>query len=109
MDGFLPTFTKRKLLPPTYREATWDKPVSRVGEPERVIIPLQDSPGASHQVAVKEGEEVTAGQKLGVMGEAPACLSVHASISGTVEQIAPLPHPLGFQAISLVNYIERQE
>jgi len=101
VDGFLPTFTKRKLLPPTYREATWDKPVSRVGEPERVIIPLQDSPGASHQVAVKEGEEVTAGQKLGAMGEAPACLSVHASISGTVEQIAPLTHPLGFQAISV--------
>jgi electron transport complex protein RnfC len=101
VDGFLPTFTKRKLLPPTYREATWDKPVSRVGEPERVIIPLQDSPGASHQVAVKEGEEVTAGQKLGAMGEAPACLSVHASISGTVEQIAPLTHPLGFQALSV--------
>ena len=101
MDGFLPTFTKRKLLPPTYREATWDKPVSRVEEPERVIIPLQDSPGAPHQVAVKEGEEVTAGQILGAMGEAPACLSVHASISGTVEQIAPLTHPLGFQAISI--------
>ncbi len=101
MDGFLPTFTRRKLLPPTYREATWDKPVLRLGEPERVIIPLQDSPGTSYQVAVKEGEDVTAGQKIGVMGEAPASLSVHASISGTVEQIAALPHPLGFQAISL--------
>lgn len=102
MDGFLPTFTRRKLLPPTYREATWGKPASRLGEPERVIIPLQDSPGAFYQVAVKEGEGVTAGQKIGVMGEAPACLSVHASISGTVEQIAALPHPLGFQAISLL-------
>ena len=101
MDGFLPTFTRRKLLPPTYREATWDKPVARLGEPERVIIPLQDLPGTPHQVVVKEGEEVMAGQKIGIMGEAPASLSIHASISGTVEQIAPLPHPLGFQAVSL--------
>ena len=101
MDGFLPTFTRRNLLPPTYREVTWDKPVSRVGEPERAVIPLQDLPGATHQVLVKEGEEVRAGQKIGITGEAPACLSVHASISGTVEQIAPLPHPLGFQSLSL--------
>jgi electron transport complex protein RnfC len=101
VDGFLPTFTRRKLLPPTYREVTWEKPVSRVGEPERVVIPLQDLPGATYQVLVKEGEEVNAGQKIGITGEAPACLSVHASISGTVEQIAPLPHPLGFQALSL--------
>jgi electron transport complex protein RnfC len=101
VDGFLPTFTRRKLLPPTYREATWDKPVSRLDEPERVIIPLQDAPGTAYQVTVTEGEEVTAGQKIGVMGEAPACLSIHASISGTVEQIAALPHPLGFKAISL--------
>ena len=101
MDGFLPTFTRRKLLPPTYREVTWDKPVSRMDGPERVVIPLQDLPGATHQVLVKEGEEVRAGQKIGIMGEAPACLSVHATISGNVEQIAPLPHPLGFQALSL--------
>ena len=62
MDGFLPTFTRRKLLPPTYREVTWDKHVSRIDEPEHVVIPLQDLPGAPHQVMVKEGEEVRAGQ-----------------------------------------------
>jgi electron transport complex protein RnfC len=70
-------------------------------EPKRVVIPLQDLPGAIHQVLVKEGEEVRVGQKIGVAGEAPVCLSVHATISGTVEQITPLPHPLGFQALSL--------
>ena len=101
MDGFLPTFTRRMLLPPAYREVTWEKSVSRVGDPERVVIPLQDLPGVSHQVVVKEGDEVRTGQKIGITGEAPASLSVHASISGTVEQIAPLPHPLGFQALSL--------
>ena len=72
-----------------------------MGEPERVVIPLQDLPGATHQALVKEGDEVKAGQKIGITGEAPFCLSVHATISGTVEQIALLPHPLGFQALSL--------
>jgi len=102
VDGFLPTFTRRKLLPPTCRDATWNKPLSRAEEPERVIIPLQDAPGTPCQATVKEGEAVREGQKIGVMGEAPACLSVHASIGGSVEQIAPLPHPLGFQSVSLV-------
>ncbi len=100
MDGFLPTFTRRKLFPPTFRESTWSSPVSRLEKPERVIIPLQESPGAPYQANISEGQSVLAGQNIGVMGEAPACLSVHASIAGTVDKIAPMHHPLGFQAIS---------
>ena len=101
MDGLLPTFTRRNLSPPGFTEATWDKEVSKIADPSRVIIPLQDRSGASHEVTIKEGDEVLAGQKIGTSGNPPAFLSVHASISGAVEQISPMPHPLGFDALSV--------
>ena len=101
MDGFLPTFTRRKLSPPGFKEDTWDKPVLRIADPPRVIIPLQDRCGAPYELTLEEGDAVLAGQTLGTLGSPPASLSVHASISGTVEKIAPHPHPLGFDSLSV--------
>jgi electron transport complex protein RnfC len=73
-------------------------PSSVAGLPARVVLPLQDLPDAPFEALVKEGEQVKAGQKIGTMGAAPVCLSVHASISGAVSGVGPAAHPLGFQA-----------
>lgn len=101
MDGFLPTFTRRNLIPPTFRQLTWGKPSSRLGMPERVVVPLQETPDSPYGVLAQVGEHVKLGQKIGLLGKPPACIYVHASVSGKVDQIGPAPHPLGFQAYSV--------
>lgn len=101
MDGLFPTFTRRKSIPPTFRELTWGKSSSRIGVPERVIVPLQDRPDSPYEVMTQVGEQVKLGQKIGFMGKPPVCIYVHTSISGKVDQIGAMPHPLGFQALSV--------
>jgi electron transport complex protein RnfC len=101
VDGFLPTFTRRLLTPPALKGFTLDRPSSRAGIPERVIIPLQDVPDAPFDIMVKTGDFVRSGQKVGLMGKPPACISAHATTSGKVDHTGPLPHPLGFKAHSV--------
>ena len=101
MDGFLPTFTRRKSAPPTFERLTWGKSSSKARIPDRVVIPLQDTPGAPYEIVTQVGEQVKLGQKIGLMGKPPIYIRVHASISGKVDQIGPMPHPLGFYAHSI--------
>ena len=101
MDGFLPTFIRRKCAPPTFEQLTRGKSSSRARIPDRVVLPLQDAPSAPYETTTQVGEHVRLGQKIGLMGKPPIYIHVHASISGKVEQIGPLPHPLGFYACSV--------
>ncbi len=101
MDGFLPTFTRRLQTPPSFGELTQDMPSSKMGIPESVVVPLQDTPDTSCDILVQSGESVRLGQKIGLMGKPPVSIWVHASISGKIDQIGPMPHPLGFQAYSV--------
>jgi electron transport complex protein RnfC len=62
--------------------------------PEKVYIPLSQHIGAPAVPVVQAGDTVSVGT---VVAEAGGFVSVpvHASISGTVVEIAPYPHPVG--------------
>ena len=78
---------------PENKHWTSGKPVEVMPLPQRVVIPLLQHTGAICEPLVKEGDQVTAGQKI---GESKAFISapVHASISGKVVSIGPMPHPV---------------
>ncbi len=87
--------------PSSSKEATRDKRIEEAKIPERVIIPLIQHTGAPCEALVSKGDRVRVGQKI---GEAKAFVSapVHATISGEVTEIKPLPYPLGLDTTSLV-------
>ena len=101
MDGFLPTFTRRNFTPPTFEQFTQGKSSSRAEIPAGVILPLQDAPDRPYEAMIQVGEPVRSGQLIAWMGKPPIRIGVHASISGKVDQIGPMPHPLGFLAHSV--------
>ena len=101
MDGFLPTFLRRKTRPPFPGWLVQEGPASKMETPERVVIPLQDTPDTPYEVVVQAGEAVGSGQLLGWTGKDPARLGVHASISGRIDKVGPEPHPLGAKVHSV--------
>ncbi len=105
MDGFLPTFIRRTQTPPTFGEFTRDRASSKMSIPERVVVPLQDTHDTPCDIMVQEGEGVRLGQKIGLMGKPPVSIYAHASTSGKVDRVGPLPHPLGFlaQSVSILS------
>jgi electron transport complex protein RnfC len=78
---------------PENKHWTSEKSIEVMPLPRRVIIPLLQHTGAPCDPLIREGEEVRAGQKI---GEAKSFISapVHASISGKVSSIGPMPHPV---------------
>jgi electron transport complex protein RnfC len=105
VDGFLPTFIRRKFSPPVLGQLPRDKPSSIMEIPERVVVPLQDKPDTPYEAKIKLGEPVRSGQMIGWMGKPPLHLGIHASISGRVDQTGLMPHPLGLpvHSISIVS------
>ena len=87
--------------PPISKEATRNKKIEPAKIPERVIIPLLQHTGTPCEALVSKGDGVSVGQKI---GEAKAFVSssVHATISGEVTEIKPLPYPLGSETASVV-------
>jgi len=81
---------------PGHKEASTRLPVAAAGVPERIVIALQQHIGAPAEPVVKVGDRVLKGQ---IVGRASGYVSapVHASSSGTVTAIEPLPvpHPSG--------------
>jgi Na+-translocating ferredoxin:NAD+ oxidoreductase subunit C len=75
------------------KEATEHKPVEVLPLPARVSIPLSQHTGAPSKAAVEKGSLVKTGT---LIGEPAGRISAatHASVSGTVADVADLPHPL---------------
>ena len=69
--------------------------------PAKVIIPLQQHIGAPADLLVEKGQQVKKGDPLAKTSKFVS-VPVHASISGTVTAIEPLPHPLGVNLLSVV-------
>ena len=94
------TFTRG--IHPSYNKGyTEDKATQKARLPERVIIPLSQHIGAPCVALVKRGEAVVEGQKIGDV-ESFIAAPVHASINGTVKEVAPHPHPGGSKVLSVV-------
>lgn len=79
----------KKRLPgvhPAYHKHTMDAATAQLPVPAVVAIPMLQHIGAEAVPMVKPGDRVLVGQKIGD-GEAPMCVPVHASVSGTVKEI----------------------
>ncbi len=66
-----------------------------------VVVPLLQHTGAICDPLVQKGDKVKKGRKI---GESKSLITapVHASISGTVADIKPYPHPLGNKVLSII-------
>jgi len=75
------------------KEATEHKPVEALPLPARVLIPMSQHTGVPSKPVVKKGDPVRTGT---LIGEPAGRISVptHASVSGTVADVADVPHPL---------------
>ncbi len=83
------------------KEWSSDMPIQDAPLPSRVVIPLQQHIGAPPEIIVEKGQSVKKGQPLAKTSKFVS-VPVHASISGTVSAIEPLPHPLGTNLLSVV-------
>lgn len=73
------------------KQYTAAKPIEPAPLPEKVIIPLRQHIGAPVAPIVKKGDTVKKGQLIAT-SDAFVSGNVHASISGTVTEIADYPH-----------------
>ncbi len=85
---------------PEEKDRTKELSIQSIPLPERVVIPLSQHTGAICEPLVKVGDLVKKGQKIGE-GKGLVTSTVHSSISGKVVDIAPQPHPLGSDILSI--------
>ncbi len=95
MDGFLPTFTRRKQSPEDKKPGEFFGQVLRFDSVSKVLLPLQDLPDDAFEVYVKPGDVVRQGQAIGCTGLNPDHIKVHSSIAGNVTQVALCINSLG--------------
>lgn len=96
----MPTF-RGGVHPHERKEATEHKPVEVAPLPERVFIPMSQHAGAPSAPIVKKGDSVKTGT---LIGEPTGRISapIHASLSGTIADVAGLPHPLTGRPVQTV-------
>jgi len=87
--------------PPEHKESTKDRQIVDLPAPPRVTIPLTQHLGAAARPIVQKGQVVLRGQAI---AEPTGYVSVpcHASVSGKVVSIGPMPHPFGGKMESIV-------
>ena len=89
------------IHPDDKKSATAAKPIELLNPPEMVILPVSMHIGAPCVPIVKVGDHVYLGQKV-ADSQASVSAPVHASVSGTVKEIAPMLHPNGSKVLSIV-------
>ena len=85
------------------KENKWyacDKETQVFPEPDVLVIPMSQHIGAPCKPLVKKGDLVTVGQKIG--DNQGLCVPVHASVSGKVKSVGPMPHTNGSTVMSVV-------
>jgi len=93
------------IHPGDFKERTRGLPIVEAPLPDRVVIPLLQHIGAPCKPLVERGAQVKTGQPIGaVQGFVSA--PVHASITGKVKSIEPMPHPVSGKRLPAV-IIER--
>ncbi len=80
---------KGGIHPPYHKELASGKAIRRAPVPTEAFIPLQQHIGAPNEPLVKPGDRVELGQKIG-SSEAFVSAPVHASVAGTVKEIAEI-------------------
>lgn len=90
---------------PYYKELSREKQISVPRLPSEVIIPLKQHTGAPCEPLVQPGDEVEAGQKIGV-SENFISSTVHASVSGTVKALEDRHYITGELVKSVIIKVE---
>ncbi len=80
------------IHPETHKSPTEGKTIESNSLPPKVILPVRQHIGAPSEPIVKKGDAVKKGQLIAA-GNAPVSSNVHATISGTVVEVADKPHP----------------
>lgn len=88
------------IHPADYKIYTAAKQIETVPVPEKVIIPVRQHIGAPCSPLVKKGDQVKKGQLIAT-SDAFVSSSIHASISGTVIDVADYPHPIFGKCLSV--------
>jgi len=92
---------KGGIHPDDKKGATSGKPIELLAAPPYVILPVSMHIGAPCEPLVKVGDHVYLGQVI-ADSKAPVSAPVHASVSGTVTEVAPKLHPNGSKVMSIV-------
>jgi electron transport complex protein RnfC len=87
--------------PPEHKELTEHKQIIDLPAPQRVTIPLTQHLGAAAKPIVEKDQQVLIGQALAEPG-GYVSVPCHASVSGRVVSIGPMPHPFGGTMDSIV-------
>jgi len=92
---------KRKGLKVSHNKNTSGRKAVRMERCQSVTLPMKQHIGEACVPCVEPGERVLAGQLVG-RAEAPLCVPVHASISGTVRAVEPFRLPQGEETQAVV-------
>lgn len=89
------------IHPEDSKTGTNTKKILNLLPPKKAVIPMLQHTGAVCKPLVNIGDIVKVGQKI---GDAQAFISapVHATVSGKVVDISPMPHPLGIKVLSII-------
>ncbi|NLK21498.1 MAG: electron transport complex subunit RsxC [Epulopiscium sp.] len=92
---------KRGVHPPHGKHFTENKPIEYLLPKGNLVFPMIQHIGAPCEPLVKKGDRVLVGQKI---GGATAFVSspIHSSVSGTVKDVTPMPHPNGNKVLSVI-------
>lgn len=87
--------------PDDKKAATNKKAIEPMRAPEKVVLPVSMHIGAPAKPVVAKGDTVYMGQ---LIAEAAGNVSanIHATVSGTVLDVAPHPHPNGTNVLSII-------
>lgn len=89
------------IHPQKFKESTMDRSITVAKVPLMVAIPLSQHIGADCVAKVNVGDTVKVGTLIGD-SEAKVSSPVHASISGTVKEIAKYPHPTKGESLAVI-------
>ena len=89
------------IHPDDQKAATNKKAIEPMAPPKQVVLPVSMHIGAPAKPVVKKGDQVFLGQLVAEAG-GNVSANIHATVSGTVVDVAPRPHPNGSKVLSVV-------
>jgi len=78
-----------------------ERPIIEMPAPRQVVIPLSQHTGRQADPTVKKGDTVKVGTKIGQSSHFISA-AVHASVAGTVRDVAEQPHPVLGQGLAVI-------
>ncbi len=93
----------RGVHPPHRKNFSEDAPIQEIhlSPGAKVVIPMSQHLGAPCKPAVEKGQQVSAGQEVGV-SDAFVSAPVHSPVSGIVKDVSAQPHGSGTRILSVV-------